>query len=108
MFSCASWARAVTDEAFSPGDKVRLVAKNITRVRLSELRLNGSVRGNGSRIRVTALRATALSLLSSVARDGGSGVTLRVASLLVALPNAFVTTQRNFAPLSVSVVAAIV
>src|SRR2546430_13616759 len=101
MFICASSARAVTNEAFSPGARVRLVANNITRVRLSELRLYGSVKGNGPRINVTALSAMALSLLSSVASVGGTSV--RVASLLVALPKAFVTRQRNFAPLSAAV-----
>ena len=37
----------------------------------------------------------------------GGAVTVSVASLLVAVPKAFDTTQRNFAPLSAKAVAAI-
>src|SRR6476620_2802751 len=108
MLSCASSARAVTDDAFSPAPRVRFVANNIIRVRLSELKLKGLVSANGSRNIVTESSAIAMSLVSSVTRAGGGTCTVRVTSLLVALPNEFVTTQRNLAPLSAAVVGGVV
>src|SRR5215471_6536259 len=108
MLSCASSARAVTDDAFSPVPRLRLVANNIIRVRLSELKLNGFVSENGSRNMVTESSAMARSLVSSVTRAGGGDCTVSVTSLLVAVPKEFVTTQRNFAPLSAAVVTGVV
>ena len=67
---------------------------------------DGHVRHRDRLLLITALSAMALSLLFSVASAAGTSV--RVASLLVALPKAFVTRQRNFAPLSEAVVAAVV
>jgi hypothetical protein len=49
------------------------VANNITRVRLSELKLKVLVSGNGSRIIVTESSATALSLPASINSAGGGG-----------------------------------
>ena len=77
-------------------------AKNDTRVRPSPLKLKGLVSGNGSRNIVTESSAIARFEFASVKSTGGGGCTVSVASLLVAVPNELVTTQRNFAPLSES------
>jgi len=100
MFICASSARAVTDEAFSLGVSSKFSTNADSRVRLSELKFQGLLNRNGSRINKTESNAIAISVFSSVKITGGGAATVSVASLLVAVPNEFGTMQRNLAVIS--------
>src|SRR6476469_3897903 len=95
-------------ELFSLGSKSAWVAKSVSRLWWSALKLLGVRSGNGSRTMVTESKAMALSVTPSVWITGGAGWTVNVASLLVTVSNTFATTQRNFAPLSAMAVLVMV
>src|SRR5262245_39509416 len=64
--------------AVSPGSSVRLVAKSITRVRLSWLNGTGAVVGNGSTIKLVDSTATARVELDFVSNTGAVARRARV------------------------------